>query len=92
MPSQSSLGEGPLVGIQKFPSTQIKKINIGTTIATNALLELKGTKCAVILSEGFKDTLEIRNQARPNIFDLSCKRPKQLTQNVLTIDSRIYRV
>lgn len=69
----------------------IKCINIGTTIATNALLERKGCKSLMIVSDGFDDLLLIRNQARPNIFDLKCKRPEPLTKNVLTIDSRIYR-
>ncbi len=68
----------------------IKCINIGTTIATNALLEKKGCETVIIVSEGFDDILQIRNQARPNIFDLKCALPHPLTKNVLTIDSRLY--
>jgi N-methylhydantoinase A/oxoprolinase/acetone carboxylase beta subunit len=44
----------------------------GTTIATNALLERKGSKNCMILTKGFKDLLTMRNLARPNIFDLKC--------------------
>ena len=43
---------------------------MGTTVATNALLERKGAKMALLINEGFKDLLYIGNQARPNIFDL----------------------
>lgn len=68
----------------------IKCLNAGTTIATNALLERKGSNSVVIVSEGFDDMLTIRNQTRPNIFDLKCVKPKPLTDNVLTVNSRIY--
>ena len=43
---------------------------MGTTIATNTLLERNGSKMAIVTNEGFKDLLHIGNQARPNIFDL----------------------
>lgn len=43
---------------------------MGTTVATNALLERKGERMALAITKGFKDLLHIGNQARPNIFDL----------------------
>ena len=43
---------------------------MGTTIATNALLERKGERMALVITKGFKDLLHIGNQSRPNIFDL----------------------
>ena len=43
---------------------------MGTTVATNALLERKGEKCALAITEGFPDLLYIGNQSRPNLFDL----------------------
>jgi 5-oxoprolinase (ATP-hydrolysing) len=43
---------------------------MGTTVATNALLESKGTKFCLIITKGFKDLLYIGNQSRPNLFDL----------------------
>ena len=45
-------------------------IRMGTTVATNALLERKGEKMALVITSGFKDLLYIGNQARPKIFDL----------------------
>lgn len=47
-------------------------IRMGTTVATNALLERKGEPMAFCVTEGFKDLLHIGNQARPSIFDLVC--------------------
>ena len=43
---------------------------MGTTVATNALLERKGDRVALFVSTGLRDTLEIGNQTRPKIFDL----------------------
>lgn len=50
----------------------IKWIRMGTTVATNALLERKGERVALVINEGFKDLLFIGNQSRPKIFDLVC--------------------
>lgn len=48
----------------------IKWIRMGTTVATNALLERKGEPMALVINKGFKDLLYIGNQSRPKIFDL----------------------
>lgn len=53
-------------------TSDISWIRMGTTVATNALLERKGAKMALLINEGFRDLLFIGNQARPNIFDLVC--------------------
>ena len=45
-------------------------IRMGTTVATNALLERKGEKMALVITKGFRDLLYIGNQSRPIIFDL----------------------
>jgi N-methylhydantoinase A/oxoprolinase/acetone carboxylase beta subunit len=45
-------------------------IRMGTTVATNALLERKGERMALLINKGFRDLLFIGNQARPKIFDL----------------------
>lgn len=50
--------------------SNIEWIRMGTTVATNALLERKGERMALVINEGFKDLLHIGNQARPKIFDL----------------------
>ena len=55
------------------PTDQIEFIRMGTTVATNALLERSGERMALVITEGFKDLLFIGNQARPQIFDLVCK-------------------
>ena len=62
---------------------------MGTTVATNALLERKGAKTALLVTKGFKDLLLIGNQTRPNIFDLEMKRPEKIFEKVIEIDERI---
>ena len=51
-------------------TSQIEWIRMGTTVATNALLERKGERIALVITKGFKDLLYVGNQARPKIFDL----------------------
>lgn len=62
---------------------------MGTTVATNALLERKGVRTALIVTAGFKDLLRIGNQSRPNIFDLSAKRADVLHSRVLEVHERV---
>ena len=52
----------------------IDSIRMGTTVATNALLERKGAKVCLITTKGFHDVLAIGNQTRPNIFDLTAEK------------------
>jgi N-methylhydantoinase A len=52
-----------------------ERIVHGTTIATNAILEGKWAKTALLTTEGFRDVLEIGRQARPSLYDLFCERP-----------------
>ncbi len=51
-------------------SARIEWIRMGTTVATNALLERKGERLALVITKGFRDLLHIGNQSRPSIFDL----------------------
>ena len=74
---------------QKIPSEQIDRIRIGTTIATNALLERKGAETGLLITKGFKDLLEIGNQTRPRLFDLSIKKPEKLFKVVYEVDERL---
>lgn len=67
----------------------IESLRMGTTVATNALLERKGAKSALIITKGFKDLLTIGNQSRPNIFDLSVSKPDILAEKVLEIEERV---
>ncbi|EXJ96274.1 5-oxoprolinase (ATP-hydrolysing) [Capronia coronata CBS 617.96] len=67
----------------------LERLRMGTTVATNALLERKGAKSALITTKGFKDLLSIGNQARPKIFDLSAKKAEVLYEKVVEINERI---
>ncbi|VVC94664.1 unnamed protein product [Leptidea sinapis] len=73
----------------KVNSSLIESIRMGTTVATNALLERKGAKMALIINKGFKDLLLIGNQARPHIFQLNIKRPEVLYKDVVEVDCRV---
>lgn len=64
-------------------------IRMGTTVATNALLERKGDPVALVVNKGFRDLLHIGNQARPKIFEFNIKKPSNLYQRVVEIDCRI---
>ncbi len=63
-------------------------VRMGTTVATNALLERRGTPTALVITRGFRDLLEIGTQARPRIFDLEIRKPELLYERVLEIDAR----
>lgn len=62
---------------------------MGTTVATNALLERKGERTAFLVTSGFKDILQIGNQSRPFMFDLSIRRPAPLYSHVFEVDERV---
>lgn len=70
-------------------TTKIGSIRMGTTVATNALLERQGSRMALLTTKGFGDLLEIGNQARPDIFDLSCSTPSLLYEEVVEVDERV---
>lgn len=67
----------------------IEWIRMGTTVATNALLERKGAKMALLINNGFEDLLYIGNQSRPNIFDLEIIMPDVLYKYVVGIKCRV---
>lgn len=74
---------------QKIDTSQIDYIRLSTTVATNALLERKGERHALVITKGFKDLVQIGNQSRPKIFDLAIKKPEVLYQGVLEVDERV---
>ncbi|TVY18904.1 Uncharacterized protein LARI1_G003720 [Lachnellula arida] len=74
---------------EPLDTSKIESIRMGTTVATNALLERKGEKIAMVVTKGFKDCLEIGNQSRPRIFDLAIKKPDVLYENVVEINERV---
>ena len=74
---------------QPLDTTEIESIRMGTTVATNALLERKGERIAMVVTKGFKDCLVIGNQSRPKIFDLAIRKPDVLYETVVEIDERV---
>ena len=74
---------------KKFSNYPINEIKIGTTIATNALLERKGYKVLLIVTKGFKDNFLIGTQQRNKIFERHHIRKKNIYSHILEIDERI---
>ena len=72
-----------------IPSGTIKTIKIGTTVATNALLERKGERTLLMITKGFGDLLRIGYQARPDLFSLNIKKPKRLYEHAEEVDERL---
>ncbi|KAL4631017.1 5-oxoprolinase isoform X1 [Arapaima gigas] len=64
-------------------------IRMGTTVATNALLERQGERTALLITRGFKDLLHIGTQARPRLFDLEVSVPDVLYEEVVEVDERV---
>ena len=73
---------------EPIPSTQIEVIKMGTTVATNALLERKGDRTLLIITKGFRDALRIGYQNRPNIFALQIILPEMLYEKVIEVEER----
>ncbi len=71
---------------EPFPTIQLK---LGSTKGTNALLERKGVKTALLITKGFKDLLKIGTQQRPHLFQLNIPQREQLYDIVIEIDERI---
>jgi 5-oxoprolinase (ATP-hydrolysing) len=65
------------------------EIRMGTTVATNALLERKGVATCLLITRGFGDLLSIGTQARPDLFALAVVKPEPLAHRVLEIDARL---
>lgn len=67
----------------------IKHVKMGTTVATNALLERSGEPTVLLVTEGFRDALRIGYQNRPRLFDLHIQRPSTLYTRVIEVPERI---
>ncbi|WP_376696662.1 hydantoinase B/oxoprolinase family protein [Wenzhouxiangella sp. EGI_FJ10305] len=74
---------------EPIPDERIEHVRMGTTVATNALLERKGEATALVTTHGFRDALKIGHQSRPDIFALDIRRPEQLCDEIVEIDERI---
>lgn len=72
-----------------IPPGHIEAVKMGTTVATNALLERKGDRTLLLVNRGFADALRIGNQARPRLFDLALSLPSMLYEQVAEIAGRV---
>jgi 5-oxoprolinase (ATP-hydrolysing) len=90
--------DAALEGIRRFlgvasdapiPADRIASIKMGTTVATNALLERKGEPTLLVITKGLKDQLEIGYQARPDIFAKKIIKPEMLYTRVVEADERV---
>ena len=72
-----------------IPPGMIDQVKMGTTVATNALLERKGERTLLLVNRGFADVLRIGNQARPRLFDLTVTLPTMLYEQVAEIGGRV---
>ncbi len=74
---------------EPLPAEQIEVIKMGTTVATNALLERKGARTALAITRGFADQLRIGYQDRPDIFAMKIALPDLIYEEVIEVDERI---
>src|SRR5271166_4298291 len=74
---------------EPVPANRIGAIKMGTTVATNALLERKGARTLLVTTRGFRDALRIGYQARPKIFARKIEKPEQLFSRVVEVDERV---
>ncbi|KAK6193882.1 hypothetical protein LQW54_012011 [Pestalotiopsis sp. IQ-011] len=82
--------EGKKIAVgDKLDGTRISSCRVGTTVATNALLEGKYEKFAFVTTKGFEDLCIIGDQSRPKLFDLKVKKAEALHGAVVGIDERI---
>lgn len=72
-----------------IPAAQIEAVKMGTTVATNALLERKGERTLLVVTRGFRDQLRIAYQARPKLFVRKIELPELLYESVVEVGERI---
>ncbi|HEY9297033.1 MAG TPA: hydantoinase/oxoprolinase family protein, partial [Phormidium sp.] len=89
--------DAPIQGIREIlgisadipiPSEQIEVVKMGTTVATNALLERKGDRTVLLITKGFRDALKIGYQNRPDIFARHIILPEMLYERVIEVEER----
>jgi 5-oxoprolinase (ATP-hydrolysing) len=74
---------------EPIPPDLIEAVKMGTTVATNALLERKGARTVLVVNRGFADLLRIGNQTRPRLFDLDIKLPDMLHDYCIELAGRV---
>jgi N-methylhydantoinase A len=86
----SDQSEGVLAGVEAadFDAADLEAFAHGMTVATNALLERRGARLALVTTEGFRDVIEIGRQNRPSLYDLTRDRPPPLVPRELRFTVR----
>src|SRR5882762_4990595 len=74
---------------QPIPAGAIDAVKMGTTVATNALLERKGERTVLLITRGFRDALRIAYQNRPRLFDRHIVLPEMLYAKVVEVEERV---
>jgi 5-oxoprolinase (ATP-hydrolysing) len=74
---------------EPIPAGRVGAVKMGTTVATNALLERKGGRTLLLITKGFRDALKIGYQARPKIFARQIIKPDMLYERVAEVDERV---
>src|SRR5664280_1674188 len=74
---------------EPIPAGRVGAVKMGTTVATNALLERKGNRTLLLITKGFRDALKIGYQARPKIFARHIVKPDMLYERVAEVDERV---
>ncbi|TAG81657.1 MAG: 5-oxoprolinase [Betaproteobacteria bacterium] len=85
-------GVRELLGLHEgeaIPAEQIEAVKMGTTVATNALLERKGERTLLVVTQGFRDQLRIAYQDRPKLFVRKIELPELLYEDVIEVEERI---
>ena len=74
---------------EALPAATVEAVKMGTTVATNALLERQGEPCLLVTTRGFADALRIGYQNRPRLFDRHIVLPEMLYRRVVEVDERV---
>ncbi|PJE33097.1 Acetophenone carboxylase gamma subunit [Pseudooceanicola marinus] len=77
------------LGEDEIDSSRVGTVRMGTTVATNALLERKGDRTLLLITKGFRDALRIAYQDRPDIFAKEIILPEQLYERVIEVEERV---
>ncbi|MCH8237479.1 MAG: hydantoinase/oxoprolinase family protein, partial [Proteobacteria bacterium] len=78
-----------LAPMEPIPPGAVDVVRMGTTVATNALLERTGERTVLVITKGFADALRIGYQNRPKLFELNIRLPEMLYERVIEVDERV---
>ena len=87
--------EAPILAIRRVLGLRLGQplppleLRLGTTRGTNALLERRGARTALLVTQGFGDVLSIGDQTRPRLFDLAIRKPLPLAERTVEVDERV---